>query len=68
MRFDWEPHDIFVVPKWAFHEHVNGSKTDGACLFSYNDGPVMRALGLYREEELLDNDGYQEVAGAFSPA
>jgi gentisate 1,2-dioxygenase len=67
VRFDWEPQDIFVIPKWAFHEHVNSSKTADACLFSYNDGPVMRSLGLYREEELLDNDGYQEVASTFTP-
>jgi len=66
VRFDWEEHDIFVIPKWAFHEHVNASKTQSACLFSYNDQPVMQALGLYREEELLDNDGYQEVNGLFS--
>jgi hypothetical protein len=28
----------------------------------------MQAMGLYREEELLDNDGYQEVTGTFRPA
>jgi hypothetical protein len=28
----------------------------------------MQALGLYREEELVDNDGYQEVNGTFAPA
>src|SRR5436305_12030714 len=61
VRFDWTEHDIFVVPKWALHEHVNPSKSADACLFSYNDRPVMESLGLYREEELLDNDGYQEV-------
>ena len=68
VRFDWEKNDIFVIPKWAFHEHVNRSKADDACLFSYNDEPVMRSLGLYREEELIDNDGYQVETGAFSAA
>ena len=68
LRFDWTKNDIFVVPKWAFHEHANGSRTEPACLFSYNDRPVMQALGLYREEELVENDGYQEVTGKFSPA
>jgi gentisate 1,2-dioxygenase len=66
IRFDWEKNDIFVVPKWAFHEHVNRSRSDDACLFSYNDQPVMRSLGLYREEELIDNDGYQVETGAFA--
>jgi hypothetical protein len=27
----------------------------------------MRALALYREEELVDNDGYQEATGVFQP-
>jgi len=67
VRFDWKKHDIFVIPKWALHEHANGSRTADACLFSYNDQPVMQALGLYREEELLENDGYQVVTGTFSP-
>src|SRR5439155_1329870 len=31
VRFDWEKNDIFVIPKWAFHEHVNRSKADDAC-------------------------------------
>lgn len=66
LRFDWEKNDIFVIPKWAFHEHANLSKTEAACLFSYSDGPVMQALGLYREEELLENDGYQVTTGTFS--
>lgn len=65
IRFDWEKNDIFVIPTWALHEHANASKAEAACLFSYNDQPVMRSLGLYREEELLDNDGYQEVTGVF---
>jgi gentisate 1,2-dioxygenase len=67
IRFDWEEHDIFVVPKWAMHEHANTSSSRAACLFSYNDGPAMQALGLYREEELVDNDGYQDVATTFVP-
>jgi len=65
VRFDWEKNDIFVIPKWALHEHANPSNS-ASCLFSYNDQPVMRALGLYREEELLDNDGFQQVTGTFA--
>lgn len=58
-RYDWTERDIFCVPSWAWHEHVNGCATDDACLFCLNDLPVMRSLGLYREEALQDNDGYQ---------
>lgn len=58
-RFDWNEHDIFCVPSWAWHEHANASNSDDACLFCLNDLPVMRAMGLYREQAFGDNDGYQ---------
>ncbi len=58
-RFDWGERDIFCVPSWAWHEHANGSAGEDACLFQFNDLPVMRSLGLYREEAL--SDGYQGV-------
>lgn len=60
-RFDWQEKDIFCVPSWAVHEHANLSDNDDACLFSFNDLPVMRALGLYREEAWLDNGGHQTI-------
>lgn len=60
-RFDWRERDIFVVPSWSIHEHANGSATEDACLFSFNDLPVMHALGIYAEEEFVENDGRQEV-------
>lgn len=61
-RFDWAQGDMFVVPSWAAVEHVSA---DGADLFSISDAPVLRALGIYREQEL---DGPQEVASTFVPA
>ncbi|MGP9631171.1 cupin domain-containing protein [Halomonas sp. AOP42-C1-46] len=60
-RFDWQERDIFVVPTWMYHEHVNLSDSDDACLFAFNDLPTMRSLGLYREEAFGDNDGYQPL-------
>jgi gentisate 1,2-dioxygenase len=48
-RMEWEAKDLFVVPGWASHEHVNMSSSHPAYLFSFTDGPVMKALGLYRE-------------------
>ena len=50
VRYDWAPRDIFVVPSWSVHEHVNLSGQEDACLFSFHDLPVMNALGLYRED------------------
>jgi gentisate 1,2-dioxygenase len=61
-RFEWEERDIFCVPSWVWHEHGNASDRDDACLFTFNDLPVMWALGLYREEAYGDNGGQQVVA------
>lgn len=48
--FDWEPHDIFVVPSWATVQH---RAADGdAVLFSYSDRAVQDKLDLLREEML----------------
>ena len=60
-KFEWSEHDIFCVPSWAWHEHANGSKTEDACLFCLNDLPVMRSLGLYREEAYGENNGSQPL-------
>lgn len=48
-RIDWEEKDTFALPSWAVHEHINGSSSDEAILFSFTDEPVLRAFGLYRE-------------------
>lgn len=47
---EWSEHDCFAIPNWAWHEHVNRSKTQEAILFSVNDIPIVSAFGLYREE------------------
>ena len=60
-RFDWQERDIFCLPSWALHEHGNTSSSEDACLFAFSDLPVMRALGLYREEALADHDGHQPI-------
>jgi gentisate 1,2-dioxygenase len=38
-------HDCFAVPNWAWHEHVNRSKSEAAILFSVNDIPIVEAFG-----------------------
>lgn len=60
-RFEWSERDIFCVPSWAWHEHHNASASEDACLFCFNDLPVMRKLGLYREEALAEGAGHQPV-------
>jgi len=65
IRFDWEKGDIFVIPSWKYHEHVNESKDERAILFSIQDTPILVALGKYREEALSANRGRQVVKGVF---
>jgi len=49
--FNWEKGDSFVVPLWHWHEHVNRSASEEAILFSMHDEPILKPLGLYREEK-----------------
>jgi gentisate 1,2-dioxygenase len=49
VRLDWSEGDMFVVPSWAAAEHRSAG---GADLFALADTPVLRALGIYREQTL----------------
>ncbi|HEY2990750.1 MAG TPA: hypothetical protein VGL11_23750 [Candidatus Binatia bacterium] len=49
-KFEWSERDIFVVPGWHWHEHVNASARDEAILISYTDEPLLKMLGIHREE------------------
>lgn len=49
-RLDWEEHDVFCVPLWSYHEHINSS-SEPAILFSYTDAPMFQALDLFREQQ-----------------
>jgi gentisate 1,2-dioxygenase len=46
-RWDFAPHDIFVVPSWEFYRL--DAATD-CVLFSYSDRAAQEALGFWREE------------------
>jgi gentisate 1,2-dioxygenase len=46
---EWSEGDIFVIPPWTWHSHENKRDQD-TLLFSMNDWPALKALGLYREE------------------
>ncbi len=57
-RFDWEEKDVFVIPSWTFFTHHNLDDNDDACLFCFNDLPIMEKLGLYFEESYAE---YEEA-------
>jgi gentisate 1,2-dioxygenase len=67
VQFEWEKGDIFVIPSWVWHEHVNASKKD-SYLFSVHDTPIMETFGLQREETYTVNNGQQKVNGKFNPS
>ena len=46
-RFDFSPHDVFVVPSWEYCQLA--ADTD-CVLFSYSDRAAQEALGFWREE------------------
>ena len=60
-RFDWGPGDMFAVPSWAAVEHTSQEQAD---LFVLSDAPVLRALGLHREQTLAEA---QPVTSTFEP-
>ena len=68
VSFAWGPGDMFVIPSWAMHEHVNRDASERAMLFSVHDTPLLKAVGKYRVEALTDSGGRQRVTGAFPPA
>jgi gentisate 1,2-dioxygenase len=49
-KLTWETGDTFVAPPWHWIEHDNGRAGEPAALFSFNDEPAVRALGLWHEE------------------
>jgi gentisate 1,2-dioxygenase len=60
-RFDWGPGDMFVAPSWSAVEHAADDQAD---LFVLSDAPVLRALGVHREQVLA---GPQPVTSVFAP-
>jgi gentisate 1,2-dioxygenase len=63
VRFDWGPGDMFVLPSWAIHEHLNASPDERALLFSVHDTPLARMVDKYRVEPHADQ--HQQVTGTF---
>jgi gentisate 1,2-dioxygenase len=66
VSFEWSSGDMFVVPSWATHEHVNASARDRAILFSVHDTPLVRMVDKYRVE--AHADPHQIVTGTFAGA
>jgi gentisate 1,2-dioxygenase len=46
-KLHWKSNDTFVIPSWVPFTHYS-TGSEAAYLFSFNDIPVLEALGLYR--------------------
>lgn len=67
VRFDWSQGDMFVLPSWAAHEHLNGSSSERALLFSVHDTPLLEAVDKFRVQA-LGAAGRQTVTSEFGKA
>lgn len=65
LRFDWKKGDVLAIPIWSWYEHIVGP--EDALLFSATDEPVLRKLGLFREEAFSAGSGHQDVTATFDP-
>src|SRR5205807_8420830 len=62
IRFSWTAGDMFVIPGWATHEHLN-QQEHPALLFSVHDTPLLKAVGKYRHEPHDSPHGRQHITG-----
>ena len=47
---EWQENDVFVVPNWLWREHINGSASKPAVLYSVSDSPILERGGLFRQQ------------------
>lgn len=46
LAFEWQRHDVFVVPSWAEYAHRAGAES---VLYAFSDRVVQQKLGVWRE-------------------
>jgi gentisate 1,2-dioxygenase len=49
-RLDWQENDVFCVPTWTWHAHVNADPRRDAVLYDMTDSPLMSSLACYRRQ------------------
>jgi gentisate 1,2-dioxygenase len=60
VELNWQRNDVFVVPGWTWHRHLNGP--NDSVLYSVTDAPALRALG-HLVEDRKDREG--EIVRSF---
>ena len=49
-RLEWRENDVFCVPTWTWHEHVNTDPKTDAVLYAMTDVPLMANMACYRRQ------------------
>lgn len=49
-KVEWEEGDLFGIPLWAWHQHVNTSETETVRYLAVQDTFMVKALGLHQIE------------------
>ena len=49
-EYTWEENDVFCIPSYKWHEHVNKSSSKDAVIYCVSDTPALQKLGLWWEE------------------
>lgn len=47
-RLNWSRNDVFVIPGWTWHRHVNANAD--AVLYCVSDEPALAKLGVFRDQ------------------
>ncbi len=49
-KIEWEEGDLFGIPLWAWHQHLNTSETETVRYLAVQDTFMIKALGLHQIE------------------
>ncbi|KAL8289973.1 hypothetical protein RB597_001568 [Gaeumannomyces tritici] len=52
-KFAWQKGDTFCVPAWYPYEHFADEGPEPVYLYRFDDKPMLRALGFYRNGEMV---------------
>ncbi|KAL8345870.1 hypothetical protein RB601_005776 [Gaeumannomyces tritici] len=52
-KFAWQKGDTFCVPAWYPYEHFADEGPEPVYLYRFDDKPMLRALGFYRNAEMV---------------
>jgi gentisate 1,2-dioxygenase len=54
-RLDWVENDVFVVPNWMWHHHVNLDHQNPAVLYAMSDEPLVRMIEGWRRQGMTED-------------